>query len=162
NADCSLALHLARTKEDQSLLGKQGGSHPYFAMETDDCLGDYERMKKLGVRFHGEPEVRPYGTGVILEDPYGNRIFMNQEPMNRTNSNTVSFRYMIDDVDAAVAFYTHHLGFHLDVNASPAFASVVRGNLRLLLSGAKSSGRQPLPDGTKLLPGGWNRIVLEV
>ena len=69
---------------------------------------------------------------------------------------------MIDDVDAAVAFYTNHLGFHLERDASPAFASVVRGNLRLLLSGEKSSGRQPLADGTKPVPGGWNRIHLEV
>jgi predicted enzyme related to lactoylglutathione lyase len=80
NEACVLALHLARTKEDQTLLGKQGGSHPYFAIETEDCLGDYKRMKKLGVKFHGEPDVRSYGTGVILEDPYGNKIFMNQEP----------------------------------------------------------------------------------
>jgi len=86
----------------------------------------------------------------------------NQAAMSQTNSNIVSVRYMIDDVDAAVAFYTNHLGFHLDVDASPAFASVVRGNLRLLLSGAKSSGRQPLADGTKPIPGGWNRILLEV
>jgi catechol 2,3-dioxygenase-like lactoylglutathione lyase family enzyme len=65
-------------------------------------------------------------------------------------------------VDAAVAFYTIHLGFQLEVNAAPAFAAVVRGNLRLLLSGEKSSGGRPLPDGTKPVPGGWNRILLEV
>src|ERR1051325_4401118 len=82
--------------------------------------------------------------------------------MSQTDSSIVSVRYMIDDVDAAGAFYTNHLGFHLEINASPAFASVVRGNLRLLLSGAKSSGRQPLADGTKPVPGGWNRILLEV
>src|SRR5262245_16739877 len=82
--------------------------------------------------------------------------------MSQTNSSAVSVRYMIDDVDAAVAFYTNHLGFHIEVNAAPAFASVVRGNLRLLLSGAKSSGGRPLPDGTKPAPGGWNRILLEV
>ena len=82
--------------------------------------------------------------------------------MSPSNSNTVSVRYMIDDVPAAVAFYTNHLGFHLDLDAPPAFASVVRGNLRLLLSGAKSSGRQPLADGTKPVPGGWNRIQLDV
>ncbi len=81
--------------------------------------------------------------------------------MIETPSN-VSVRYMIDDVDAAIAFYTTHLGFRLETNASPAFASVTRGNLRLLLSGAKSSGRQPLVDGTKPAPGGWNRILLEV
>src|SRR5262245_55606868 len=69
--------------------------------------------------------------------------------MSITPSAVVSVRYMVDDVDAAIAFYIKHLGFSLDVDSSPAFASVVRGNLRLLLSGEKSSGRQPLPDGTK-------------
>ena len=82
--------------------------------------------------------------------------------MSETNSNPVSVRYMIDDVEAALAFYTKHLDFRVEINASPAFASVVRGNLRLLLSGAKSSGRQALADGTKPVPGGWNRILLEV
>ena len=87
---------------------------------------------------------------------------MNQSAMSETNSNPVSVRYMIDDVEAALAFYTRHLDFRVEINASPAFASVVRGNLRLLLSGAKSSGRQALADGTKPVPGGWNRILLEV
>lgn len=86
----------------------------------------------------------------------------NRPAMSQTNSNIVSVRYMIDDVDAAVAFYTNHLGFRLETDASPAFASVVRGNLRLLLSGEKSSGRRPMADGTKPVPGGWNRILLEV
>ena len=87
---------------------------------------------------------------------------MNQSAMSETNSNPVSVRYMIDDVEAALAFYTKHLDFRVEINASPAFASVVRGNLRLLLSGAKSSGREALADGTKPVPGGWNRILLEV
>lgn len=69
---------------------------------------------------------------------------------------------MIDDVDAAIKFYTQHLGFTLEHNAAPAFASVTRGNLRLLMSGEKSSGRRPLPDGTRPVPGGWNRIELTV
>ncbi len=81
--------------------------------------------------------------------------------MNETNQQ-VSVRYMIDDVDAAIAFYSNHFGFRVETNASPAFASVARGNLRLLLSGAESSGRRPLADGTKPAPGGWNRILLEV
>ena len=87
---------------------------------------------------------------------------MNQSAMSETNSNPVSVRYMIDDVEAALAFYTKHFDFRVEINASPAFASVVRGNLRLLLSGPKSSGRQALADGTKPVPGGWNRILLEV
>jgi catechol 2,3-dioxygenase-like lactoylglutathione lyase family enzyme len=77
-------------------------------------------------------------------------------------SEKVSVRYMIDDVAAAIKFYTKHLGFTLEHDASPAFASVGRGNLRLLLSGEKSSGRQALKDGTKPVPGGWNRIELPV
>src|SRR5262245_22195304 len=86
----------------------------------------------------------------------------NRSAMNQTNSNLVSVRYMIDDVNAAVAFYTNHLGFRVERDASPAFASVVRGNLRLLLSGGKRSGRQSLADGTKPVPGGWDRRCLEV
>jgi catechol 2,3-dioxygenase-like lactoylglutathione lyase family enzyme len=82
--------------------------------------------------------------------------------MTKEHSAVVSVRYMIDDVDVAVAFYTNHLGFTLDVDSAPAFASVTRGNLRLLLSGEKSSGRKAMPDGTKPVPGGWNRILLEV
>jgi hypothetical protein len=81
--------------------------------------------------------------------------------MTKEHSAVVSVRYMIDDVDAAVAFYTKHLAFTLDVDAAPAFASVIRGNLRLLLSGEKSSGRKAMPDGTKPVPGGWNRILVK-
>jgi len=85
-----------------------------------------------------------------------------QPPMTNPSSTTVFVRYMVDDVDAAVAFYTNHLGFTLDEASAPAFAAVSRGNLRLLLSGEKSSGRRPMPDGTKPVPGGWNRIQLRV
>jgi catechol 2,3-dioxygenase-like lactoylglutathione lyase family enzyme len=70
----------------------------------------------------------------------------------------VSVRYMIDDVPAAIAFYTNHLGFALELDASPAFASVSRNGVRLLLSGPTSSAGRPMPDGTKPGPGGWNRI----
>ena len=80
-----------------------------------------------------------------------------------TNSpSIVNVRYMIDDVDAAVVFYTKHLGFTLEQDSAPAFASVTRGNLRLLLSGEKSSGGRPMKDGTKPVPGGWDRISLWV
>ena len=67
-------------------------------------------------------------------------------------------RYLVDDVTAAVDFYTTHLGFTLNHDARPAFADVHRGNLRLLLSGPQSSAGRPMPDGTQPAPGGWNRI----
>jgi catechol 2,3-dioxygenase-like lactoylglutathione lyase family enzyme len=70
----------------------------------------------------------------------------------------VNVRYMVDDVDDAVAFYTTHFDFTLRSDFAPAFADVVRGNLRLLLSGPKSSAGRPMPDGRTPQPGGWNRI----
>ena len=72
--------------------------------------------------------------------------------------NLVSVRYMVDDVDQAVDFYTRNFGFKLGHDASPAFADVVRGDLRLLLAGPESSAGRPMPDGRKPEPGGWNRI----
>jgi catechol 2,3-dioxygenase-like lactoylglutathione lyase family enzyme len=71
---------------------------------------------------------------------------------------TVNVRYMVDDVDEAITFYTELLGFELLSNSSPAFADVRRGNLRLLLAGPSSSAGRPMPDGRKPEPGGWNRI----
>ena len=75
---------------------------------------------------------------------------------------TVNVRYMVDDVEAAVDWYTRHLGFTLLSNHAPAFADVRRGALRLLLSGPKSSAGRPMPDGERPGPGGWNRIHLVV
>jgi catechol 2,3-dioxygenase-like lactoylglutathione lyase family enzyme len=75
---------------------------------------------------------------------------------------TVNVRYMVDDVDAAVAFYTTHLGFRLISQMPPAFADVALGDLRLLLSGPASSAGRPMPDGRRPTPGGWNRIHLVV
>ena len=74
----------------------------------------------------------------------------------------VNVRYMVDDVQAAIRFYTGHLGFTLRSSAAPAFADVTRGNLRLLLAGPASSAGRAMPDGRKPGPGGWNRIHLIV
>src|SRR5262245_14853000 len=74
----------------------------------------------------------------------------------------VSVRYMVDDVQESIDFYTRHLGFELRNDLGPAFADVVRGRLRLLLAGPESSAGRPMPDGRKPGPGGWNRIHLIV
>ena len=74
------------------------------------------------------------------------------------DNDTVNVRYMVDDVDKALDFYTRHLGFDVLSNSAPAFADVRRGNLRLLLSGPMSSAGRPMSDGAKPGPGGWNRI----
>jgi catechol 2,3-dioxygenase-like lactoylglutathione lyase family enzyme len=75
---------------------------------------------------------------------------------------TVNVRYMVDDVEAAIAFYTTHLNFTVISKTLPAFADVARGDLRLLLSGPSSSAGRPMPDGRRPVPGGWNRIHLIV
>jgi predicted enzyme related to lactoylglutathione lyase len=71
---------------------------------------------------------------------------------------TVNVRYMVDDVAAAIDFYTTNFGFTVNISALPAFADVTRGNLRLLLSGPNSSAGRPMSDGERPGPGGWNRI----
>jgi catechol 2,3-dioxygenase-like lactoylglutathione lyase family enzyme len=73
-----------------------------------------------------------------------------------------AFRYLVHDVDAAIAFYTEHLGFDLEQKMGPAFAIVARDGLSLWLSGPQSSAARPMPDGRTPEPGGWNRLVLEV
>jgi catechol 2,3-dioxygenase-like lactoylglutathione lyase family enzyme len=70
----------------------------------------------------------------------------------------VSVRYMVADVDEAIDFYTNEFDFRLGQDASPAFAEVTRGHLRLLLAGPRSSAGRPMPDGREPEPGGWNRI----
>ncbi len=70
----------------------------------------------------------------------------------------VNVRYMVNDVQEPIDFYTQHFGFQLRSSAALAFADVVRGRLRLLLAGPKSSAGRPMPDGRRPPPGGWNRI----
>ncbi len=78
------------------------------------------------------------------------------------NHETINVRYLVDDVDASIEFYTAYLGFEVLSSAAPAFADVKRGNLRLLLSGPASSAGRPMDDGTRPGPGGWNRIHFHV
>jgi catechol 2,3-dioxygenase-like lactoylglutathione lyase family enzyme len=77
---------------------------------------------------------------------------------------TVSVRYIVDDVDTAIAFYCQHLGFHEEMHPAPTFAMLSRGDLRLVLSapGSGPGGGQAMPDGRMPQPGGWNRFSLEV
>jgi len=77
---------------------------------------------------------------------------------------TVQVRYIVNDVDAAIAFYCQHLGFKQVMHPAPVFAMLTRGDLRLVLSAPNPSagGGQPMPDGKQQEPGGWNRIVLQV
>ncbi len=76
----------------------------------------------------------------------------------------VNVRYMVHDMDEAIAFYTHHLGFQVEMHPGPGFARLCRGDLHLLLSAVGGSGgaAQIMPDGRQPEPGGWNRIQIEV
>jgi catechol 2,3-dioxygenase-like lactoylglutathione lyase family enzyme len=78
--DVAINLELARTPEQQLLVGRQGGGKPLLALATDDCDRDYNSMKGRGVKFDSEPKVMPYGTGATLNDLYGNKIYLNQDP----------------------------------------------------------------------------------
>lgn len=73
-----------------------------------------------------------------------------------------TIRYLVNDVERSIAFYTRHLGFKLEQQMNPAFAKVSRDDLTLWLAGPRSSAARPMPDGRRPEPGGWNRLVLEV
>ena len=79
NHEFSLNLDFAKSEEQKALVGRQAADLPLFSVETDDCMGDYQAMKARGVEFDGEPKTQPYGTGVLLRDLYGNRIYLNQD-----------------------------------------------------------------------------------
>jgi catechol 2,3-dioxygenase-like lactoylglutathione lyase family enzyme len=78
--DVGINLKLAETPQQQSLVGKQGGGAPVFALATTDCRGDYGAMSARGVAFDGEPRTMPFGTGVTLNDLYGNKLYLNEDP----------------------------------------------------------------------------------
>jgi len=79
NKEFCINLEVARTSEQKALVGRQAADLPLFSIETDDCMSQYRALKERGVEFEGEPEVRPYGTGVLMKDLFGNKIYINQD-----------------------------------------------------------------------------------
>jgi extradiol dioxygenase family protein len=78
--EVTINLELARTADEKALVGRQAAAQPLFGLGTDDCMRDYRELKVRGVKFEGEPKVQPWGTGVMLQDLYGNKIYLSQEP----------------------------------------------------------------------------------
>jgi catechol 2,3-dioxygenase-like lactoylglutathione lyase family enzyme len=78
--EVAINLALAKTDEQRALVGKQGGGGVLFGLGTDDCRRDFLAMKARGVTLEGEPQTQPFGTGVVFQDLYGNRFYLNQEP----------------------------------------------------------------------------------
>jgi catechol 2,3-dioxygenase-like lactoylglutathione lyase family enzyme len=81
NEEVSLNLETATTVEQKALVGRQAAGQPLFSLSTDNCMRDYAELKRRGVKFEGEPKVMPYGTGVMMQDLYGNKIYLNQDPV---------------------------------------------------------------------------------
>jgi len=79
--EVSLNLEIARTDEEKALVGRQAAWQPLFSLNTDNCMRDHAELKHRGVKFEGEPKVMPYGTGVMMQDLYGNKIYLNQDPV---------------------------------------------------------------------------------
>ncbi|HXY06350.1 MAG TPA: hypothetical protein VEI52_00740 [Terriglobales bacterium] len=71
---------MARTAEEKALVGRQAAAQLLFSIQTDNCLRDFDEIKRRGIQFDGEPRVMPYGTGVMMRDLYGNKLYLNQEP----------------------------------------------------------------------------------
>ena len=80
NKEFCINLELARNDAQRVIVGKQAADLPLFSIETDDCLRDYATMSAKGVAFEAAPEVQPFGTGAMLKDLYGNKIYLNQDP----------------------------------------------------------------------------------
>ena len=81
NEEVALNLEIAKSADEKALVGRQAAGQPLFSLSTDDCHRDYDQMKRRGVKFAGEPKTMPYGTGVMMEDLYGNKIYLNQDPV---------------------------------------------------------------------------------
>src|SRR5258706_14253166 len=120
------------------------------------------------MRFKTYPPKLRHARCVIQPDA-PNRLSINRKEtmMESTEDQPVvlglwGVRYQVKDVQRSIAFYTQILGFHLDMQALPAFGQVSIGDLKLILSGPGASGSRPMPDGRQQEPGGWNRIVLQV
>ena len=79
NKEFCINLDAAKTGEQRALVGRQAADLPLFSIETDDCVSEYRALKERGVEFEDEPEVRPYGTSVLMKDLYGNKININQD-----------------------------------------------------------------------------------
>jgi hypothetical protein len=79
NEEFCINLDVAKTSEQKALVGRQAADLPLFSIDTDDCMSEYRALKERGVEFEGEPEARPYGTGVLMKDLYGNKIYINQD-----------------------------------------------------------------------------------
>jgi glyoxylase I family protein len=107
------------------------------------------------------------GRASSLAAPPAGGFNMPQTTASPVESHTLikgvhGIRYQVNDVARSVAFYTRHLGFKVEHQQLPAFATVSLGDVQLLLSGPGASGSRPMPDGRRQEPGGWNRVVLKV
>jgi catechol 2,3-dioxygenase-like lactoylglutathione lyase family enzyme len=86
NQEFCINLDVAKTDEQRALVGRQAADAPLLSIETDDCMTEYRTLEERGVEFDGEPEVRPYGIGVMMKDPYGTKIYLNEDVPNASQA----------------------------------------------------------------------------
>ena len=92
NEEFCINLDVAKTSEQKALVGRQAAGLPLFSIDTDDCMSEYRAPKERGVEFEGEPEARAYGTGVLMKDLYGNKIYINEDLPSVSRQNQGSSR----------------------------------------------------------------------
>jgi predicted enzyme related to lactoylglutathione lyase len=141
------------------LHGEDEAANVVVYFRVPDIEAAVRRVRELGGRSEDAGPAGEGGRFAACRDDQGVQFGLHEPDGDDA---LVNVRYLVDDVEAAVAFYTGHLGFTLLTSYAPAFADVLRGNLRLLLSGPTSSAGRAMPDGTRPAPGGWNRIHLLV